>query len=292
MQTIVPHLWFDHDAAQAAELYVKAIPGSRIVSRSSLGGTPSGEVEILRLSLAGYEIQILGAGPEFRVNPSLSFMVNCASAAEVDKIYTALKDGGSEMMPLGTYPFSERYVWLADRYGVSWQINFIKSRPVSDAIVPAQMFTGPNAGHAAQALDFYTKAFGGETVLVAKYGPGMEPNGAEMISHASFVLKGQSFALMDSAYDNSFAFNEAVSYVVYCDSQAEIDRYWSTLSAVPEAEACGWLKDRFGFSWQIVPRQLETLMSGDPARTQRVSQAFLKMKKFDIAMLEAAARGD
>jgi predicted 3-demethylubiquinone-9 3-methyltransferase (glyoxalase superfamily) len=288
MQTIVPHLWFEKGAAKIAELYVKAIPGSRILSQTVLADTPSGTVDLVRLSVAGYEVQLLGAGPEFKVNASLSFMINCSSKDEVDAIYHGLKDGALEMMPLGEYPFSKRYAWLADRHGVSWQLHYAEQP--SAKVVPCQMFTGANAGKAAEAMAYYTKLFGGETTLESHYGAGMEPNKPDMINHARFTLKGQTFGLMDNAFPSDFAFNEAVSYIVHCDDQAEIDKYWAALSAHPSAEACGWCKDRFGFSWQIVPGRLGELMS-DPAKAGRVSQAFLKMKKLDIAALEQAAQG-
>ncbi|NTU49949.1 MAG: VOC family protein, partial [Desulfobulbaceae bacterium] len=101
------------------------------------------------------------------------------------------------------------------------------------------------------------------------------------------------FAAMDSAREHSFGFNEAVSLIVHCDTQAEIDKYWEKLSAVPAAEQCGWLKDKYGFSWQIVPALMDALMaSGDPQKTARVTEAFLKMKKFDIAELKRAFDGE
>jgi len=89
-----------------------------------------------------------------------------------------------------------------------------------------------------------------------------------------------------------FKFNEAVSFVVHCNTQKEIDYYWEKLSAVPEAEQCGWLKDRYGLSWQIVPTALpEMLQDKDARKVARVTEAFLKMKKFDIAALERAYKG-
>jgi predicted 3-demethylubiquinone-9 3-methyltransferase (glyoxalase superfamily) len=97
---------------------------------------------------------------------------------------------------------------------------------------------------------------------------------------------------MDSAHKHDFAFNEAVSLLVQCDSQAEIDDYWGKLSAVPEAEQCGWLKDKYGVSWQIAPTAMEEMMSqGTPEQIERVTQAFLPMKKFDLAKLQAAYEG-
>ena len=97
---------------------------------------------------------------------------------------------------------------------------------------------------------------------------------------------------MDSAYEHNFAFNEAISFIVPCDTQEEIDDYWKKLSAVPEAEQCGWLKDKYGFSWQIVPTAMEEMMSkGSKEQITRVTEAFLQMKKFDIESLQRAYKG-
>ena len=107
-----------------------------------------------------------------------------------------------------------------------------------------------------------------------------------------FMLAGQWFAAMDSAREHKFKFNEAISFMVNCDTQEEIDYYWEKLSAVTEAEQCGWLKDKFGLSWQIVPTELgEMMRNGTPEQIARVTQAFLKMKKFDLAELRKAYRG-
>ena len=109
---------------------------------------------------------------------------------------------------------------------------------------------------------------------------------------ADFMLENQWFAAMDSAIEHDFSFNEAISFMVYCDTQEEIDYYWEELSAVPEAEQCGWLKDKYGLSWQIVPRALDEMMQdGNHERLDRVTRAFLKMKKFDLAALQRAYDG-
>jgi predicted 3-demethylubiquinone-9 3-methyltransferase (glyoxalase superfamily) len=103
-------------------------------------------------------------------------------------------------------------------------------------------------------------------------------------------LCGQEFTLMSAG--PLFKFNEAISFVVRCDNQKELDHYWEKLSAVPEAEQCGWLKDKYGLSWQIVPAVLENMLQDKDARkVARVTEAFLKMKKFDIAALERAYKG-
>jgi predicted 3-demethylubiquinone-9 3-methyltransferase (glyoxalase superfamily) len=104
-----------------------------------------------------------------------------------------------------------------------------------------------------------------------------------------FKLAGQWFVAMDSGHEHRFQFNEAVSFMVYCTDQAEIDYYWNKLSADPSAEQCGWLKDQYGVSWQIVPADLDEMMEDqDPQRVARVTQASLKMKKFDLAELQRA----
>jgi predicted 3-demethylubiquinone-9 3-methyltransferase (glyoxalase superfamily) len=107
----------------------------------------------------------------------------------------------------------------------------------------------------------------------------------------SFALLGQPFMAISAG--PLFKFNESISFMVYCDTQKEIDYYWSKLSAVPEAEQCGWLKDKFGLSWQIVPSDMDKMMrSKDKQKVARVTEAFLKMKKFDIAELRKAYAGN
>src|ERR671916_501632 len=103
----------------------------------------------------------------------------------------------------------------------------------------------------------------------------------------SFELSGQPFMAISAG--PLFKFNESISFIVYCETQGEVNYYWEKLSAVPEAEQCGWLKDKYGLSWQIVPTELDEMMRrGTPEQMARVTQAFLKMKKFDIVELKKA----
>jgi predicted 3-demethylubiquinone-9 3-methyltransferase (glyoxalase superfamily) len=107
----------------------------------------------------------------------------------------------------------------------------------------------------------------------------------------SFELSGQPFMAISAG--PMFKFNEAISFLVHCDTQEEIDHYWGKLSAVPQAEQCGWLKDKYGLSWQIVPTAMDEMMqSGDKEARARVTRAFLEMKKFDIAKLQEAYAGE
>lgn len=296
MQKITPHLWFDRQAKAAAELYVDAFGGnSKITNVTTLSETPSGDSEIVSFQLGEQQFMAISAGPEFTFNPSISMHVKCKSKAEVDNFWEKLAAGGTVLMELGEYPFSERYGWTQDRYGLSWQINYVgEAEPVKQKITPVLMFVGNVYGRAEEAINFYSKVFHNtKTETIRRFGPGEEPDKEGAVKHAEFSLEGQIFGAMESAYEHKFSFNEAISFIVHCENQAEIDYYWEQLSFVPEAEQCGWLKDKFGVSWQIVPTAMnELLSSGDEKKIARVTEAFLKMKKFDIAALKRAGEGD
>ncbi|MBL8153249.1 MAG: VOC family protein [Anaerolineae bacterium] len=291
MQKIVPYLWFDKEAKEAAALYTATFPDSRIESVSTLHDTPSGDVDMVTVRLCGQRLDFMSAGPLFKFTPAISFVVECPTAAEVDAFWAALSPGGSELMPLGEYPFSPRFAWVQDRYGVSWQ--FLCSGVASPRITPMLMFVGANCGKAEAAMQLYTSLFQDSRIdALMRYGADEAPDREGTVNHAGFTLAGQSFAALDSAHAHQFNFTEAISLMVYCADQAEIDHFWDALSAVPEAEQCGWLKDRYGVSWQIVPTALDAMMSDpDPHKAARVTEAFLKMKKFDLAALERAYAG-
>ncbi|MGQ0643357.1 MAG: VOC family protein [Gemmatimonadaceae bacterium] len=215
MQKIVPYLWFDKDANDTAEFYDSVFPNFRVKSVQTLRNTPGGDTEVVAFDILGYNFMAISAGPLFKFNPSISFI-----------------------------------------------INFDPSQDKN-----------PRRGQ------------------IARYGKDNAPDEEGTVMFTDFLLEGQWFAAMDSARMHDFSFNEAISLMVNCDDQKEIDYYWGKLSAVREAEQCGWLKDKYGVSWQISPKALADMMKGDRAKVDRVTQAFLKMKKFDIAALERAARG-
>ena len=146
MPKITPHLWFDKEARQAAEFYSSLLPDSKIKSASKLGDTPSGTVELVSFQLAGQDFAAISAGPLFKFTPAVSFLVACGSKEEVDRLWQELSRGGSELMPLAAYPFSERFGWIQDRWGLSWQVMFMGQRPYTQKIVPTLMFTGAQSG--------------------------------------------------------------------------------------------------------------------------------------------------
>ncbi len=289
---ITPHLWYDTEAVDAAQFYSSTFPNSRVTNVTTIHDTPSGDCDVVSFELFGQPFMAISAGPLFRFNPSVSFLVRCADADEVDAFWGKLSEGGSTVMPLDSYPFSERYGWTQDRYGLSWQV-MLAGDDLAQRITPTLMFVGEVCGRAEEAIAHYRSIFPDSALgHVVRYGEGEEPDRQGTIKHASFRLAGQWFAAMDSARDHRFAFNEATSFLVGCETQAEIDHYWDKLSAVPEAEQCGWLKDRYGLSWQIVPSSMDAMLrSGTKEQMARVTETFLKMKKFDIAELERAYAG-
>ncbi len=290
---IRPYLWFDTQAREAVGFYVETFPESRITNTTTIHDTPSGDSEIVSFELLGQDFMAISAGPLFKFTPAVSFLVSCATRNEVDQLWARLAAGGQALMPLDSYPFSDRFGWTNDRYGLSWQVMLAGAPEISQRIAPALMFVGDSCGRAEEAVEMYTSIFP-ESALgeVTRYGPGEEPDREGTLKHCDFALGGQRFAAMDSAGPHEFTFNEAVSFLVDCADQTEIDRYWEALSAVPEAEQCGWVKDRFGVSWQIVPAVMDSMMNnGSPEQIARVTQAFLKMKKFDVADLQRAYAG-
>ncbi|HVS03238.1 MAG TPA: VOC family protein [Thermoanaerobaculia bacterium] len=298
MKSITPCLWFDDQAEAAAESYTRLFPDSRVTavarypeSFDNPSGKPPGSVMTVELELAGLPFTLLNGGPQFTINPSISFFVHTDGVEETDSIFTALADGGSILMPLQAYPWSQRFGWVQDRFGVSWQVILGRRDGVRQKIVPCLMFTGAQHGRAEEAMRTFTALFDHSRVGdVARYTADEGPEGT--VKHGRFVLAGQDFVAMDSHFEHRFGFDEGVSLQVMCEDQAEVDRYWAALSEGGEEGPCGWLEDRFGLSWQVAPTAfVELLKEGDAAANERAFQAMLDMKKLDIAALRAAHEG-
>jgi predicted 3-demethylubiquinone-9 3-methyltransferase (glyoxalase superfamily) len=289
MQKITPHLWFDKEAKEATAFYATLFSHSKVKSVRTISDTPSGDCDIVSFNLSGQDFMAISAGPYFKLNPSISLFVMFDSEAEIDAVWNKLINGGKALMPYNTYPWAKKYGWLQDKYGLSWQLSMSDNHKMEQKITPLLMFTKGVAGKTKEAIEFYTSIFRNSKVeMMMPYEKG-EGDTEGFIKHSRFTLEGQNFMAMDSSGPHDFGFNEALSFMVDCNTQEEIDYYWEKLSAVPEAEQCGWLKDKYGVSWQIVPTVMNTMMaSGDKEKIARVTQAFLKMKKFDIKTLEDA----
>ena len=310
MQKITPCLWFDKNCEEAMNFYMTVFPNSSIdtirrypegMSEGPMQGM-SGKILTAVFTLDGLTFQALDGGPVFKKNPSVSFMVNFDpsrnpnAAADLETMWGKLSAGGEVRMPLGEYPFSKKYGWVEDRFGVNWQL--ILTNPEGEPrpnIVPSMMFVGSVAGKAEEALQYYASIFQHSKMgMVAKYPAGMEPEKEGSAMFAEAMLEGQWFAAMDSANPaHHFAFNEGISFSVECEDQAEVDYFWKTFTeGGGEESVCGWLKDKYGFSWQIVPKQMYAmLMSPEEEKSKRALSAMMQMKKFDVAKLEAAFEG-
>ena len=275
IKPIYPSIWFASNAGDAAKLYTSVFPDSRIVSENYLTAL---------IELAGQKFLLLNGGPEFKPNPSISFFVICKSEMEIDRIWASLNNDGSALMPLGSYGWSKKYGWVQDKYGVNWQLSWNEPDITDQNFVPALMFTGSNSGKAEEAISFYSSLFeGSEVRLVSRYSK--QDNDVEgNINHAQFLLGKKLFAAMDSSIMHMFNFTEGVSLVAECDTQEEIDFLWEKLCDGGEEQQCGWLKDKYGVSWQIIPSILSVLMA-DEKKSKKVIEAFMQMKKFDIKRL-------
>jgi predicted 3-demethylubiquinone-9 3-methyltransferase (glyoxalase superfamily) len=296
--TIVPCIWLDNQAEEAANFYLKIFPGGQIVATARYpesfdnpGGKPRGSVMTVEFEIAGQRFTALNGGPMFTINPSISFFVHVDSVAEADRIFAGLADGGQVLMPIDKYPWSERFGWVKDRYGVSWQVIMGARGAAGSTIAPCLMFTGAQHGRAEEALKLYAEVFPGSRVdRLERYAAPEGPEGT--VKHGRDVLAGQEFIAMDSHYNHGFTFNEGLSLQVICKTQADVDHYWARLAEGGEHGPCGWLKDRFGVSWQVVPESMVDWMNTkDEAARDRAFQAMLGMKKLDIATLEAALHG-
>lgn len=300
IQKIVPHLWYDKEAKEAAEFYTSIFPNSTITDVTTIHDTPSGDSDLVSFEVWGHKFMAISAGPHFKMNPAISFMVNFDPSRDKDasekikEVWDELSEGGIALMPFDKYPFSEKFGWIQDKYGLTWQLFLTnpdgEERPT---IIPSLLFVGDNCGHAEEALNFYLSVFkNARQGHVARYPEGMEPDKAGTIMFSDFNLENQWFVAMDSAHEHKFNFNEAISFMVSCDTQEELDYYWEELSAVPEAEQCGWLKDKFGVSWQIVPSEMDELMTkGTEEQIARINQAILKMKKLNLEEIQKAYKG-
>jgi predicted 3-demethylubiquinone-9 3-methyltransferase (glyoxalase superfamily) len=274
-EKITPCLWYNGKAEEAADLYCSVFADTKITARSPY---------VIELNASGHSITLLDGGPKYQPNPSISLFYICETQRELEPIWNAFIKEGSIILPLDKYPWGEKYGWVSDKFGVSWQIALGKIKDVGQKITPCLTFTGKQCGLAEEALQFYSSVFKVSKTDGILYN---EPN-KKLVEHAQFALLGQKFMVMDSSNKaHKFPFTEGVSLTIHCETQDEIDYYWNKFTEGGEESMCGWLKDKFGVSWQIVPTILDSIMS-DPLKAGKAAKAFMAMRKLVIEQIVQA----
>lgn len=284
---IVPHLWYAQQAKEAAEWYCTLIDNSKLNWVHTMTNTPSGDAELVAFNLANMSFVAISTNHTVGLNESSSLMLRCSDKEEVYRLYNALIEGGRELMPLDTYDFSERDVWLADKYGLNWQTMFDKHCPSKHHFDLYLLFDLEQSGNALPALSYYQSVFQLPPPQHITYYDGSQPDPKAQISYAELPLPKFNLVAMDHGYGGNVTFNEAFSLMIYCDTDEELNHYWEKLSHYPDAEQCGWVKDQFGISWQIVPRKLMQLYdTADPKSLANISRELLWTKKITVQAVE------
>lgn len=296
MQKIVPNFWFDHNAEEAVDFYLSVFKDGKINATlhypknkdeglADFQKDFAGKVLTIEFEINGFRFTAINADTTFKPNPSISFFYICNSKEETDALWKKLVVGGKTLMGLEEYPFSKYYGWVQDKFGYSWQLMI--NTPGNDKqskIVPSLMFTNDRDGKAEDAMKFYTDVFKeSEISKNINHYPTDMPGREGKISYADFKLFDQWFAVMDGGKDHDFSFSPAISLMVRCKDQVEIDYYWKKLSVNPDFEQCGWLQDKYGVSWQIAPENIDELI-----RLPGAYKRMMNMKKLNIAELQEA----
>jgi predicted 3-demethylubiquinone-9 3-methyltransferase (glyoxalase superfamily) len=298
MQKITPFLWFNHQAEEAVTFYTSIFQNAKMGSimryspeAAKASGMPVGSVMTVDFELCGQQFAALDGGPVFQFTPAVSLFVNCETEEQIDALWGKLSEGGGKVLfEFGKYAFAEKYGWLNDKYGVSWQLMLNDKK---QSIAPALLFVGERYGKAEEAINYYMSVFDDSKLsFISRREKDMEGEIKGTVEYASFQLEGQDFVAMEGKKGHTFDFTSAISFVVNCQTQEEVDAFWDKLSADPNGGQCGWCTDKFGVSWQVVPTILTKYLGDkDPEKSRRVMQAMLQMKKIDIAALEKAYKG-
>ena len=276
MSNLYPCIWFNNNAKEAMQFYSEVFPSVEITDENPV---------VVIANIEGMKLMGLNGGDRFKPNPSISFMVICEDRWEAESYWEKLIYEGKVLMPLDRYDWSEKYGFVEDKYGVSWQIYTGNYSDVGQKIVPNLMFGGANQGKADLAMDFYLHLFeNSKGHGIMRYADGPT---AGQVQHAQFDLNGYVVMAMDSGVEQDYSFTPGISLVVECENQESIDYFWNSFTKNGREEMCGWCVDEFGVSWQVVPKELSLLMK-DPEKGQLVMAALMKMKKIDIETLRNA----
>lgn len=293
-QKITPNLWFDKNAEEAVNFYISLFPNSKIGSTSRFGKEgfehhqmPEGTVITMEFEMEGQNFLALNGGPIFKFNESVSFFVYCESDERIEFLYKKLSEGGIINMPLDKYDWSGKYAWVKDKFGVSWQLDVDKINS-PQKIVPALLFVNDKFAKVNEAVNHYISIFPNSKLIFSS----PHPDSNETL-FAQFSLNGNLFNAMSGAGEHKFDFNEAISFIINCESQEEVNYYWGKLTEGGSESMCGWLKDKFEVSWQVVPTEMFKYIGGpDKAKSSRALKAMFQMKKLDLDLFKKAYEGE
>jgi predicted 3-demethylubiquinone-9 3-methyltransferase (glyoxalase superfamily) len=267
-------IWFNGNAGEAADFYIDVFKH---------GEKTNQDLPIVSLNVFSTDLLFLNGGPSYAPTPAFSFFLYCGSHEEAERIFNLLAIGGNIMIPMGSYEWAEKYGWVTDKYGISWQIDGDDIR-VEEKICPALLFVNEKSNRVKEAREFYLSVFGTSQMLMempADVHHGLEPGS---LLFTQIKLMQSVVNLMAGPGNHDFDFTSGNSFVVSCDTQEEIDYYWNQLGYDGRYDMCGWLTDKFGVSWQIVPRELSVWLS-DSVHGKSATERMLKMKKLIISDL-------
>src|SRR3989344_3375177 len=218
MQKITPFLWFDNTAEEAAKFYTTIFKRSKIgkiahydENGAKASGRPKGSVMTVHFKIRGQDFVALNGGPIFKFTPAISLFVHCKTDKDIDELYAKLTEGGEILMPLEKTPFSKKYAFIKDRFGVAWQLMHADDK---DHITPCFLFVNKAFGKAEKAVQTYAKIFNDAKIDHILYYEGVEPGQSGTVKHSSFFLEGQEFMAMDGPGNHSFTFNESISFII------------------------------------------------------------------------------
>lgn len=279
-QKIIPALWFEKDAMDAAEYYIDIFPESSVFNTVTSYDvpSPSGYSVTVRFKLCNQDFVAIDGAPEFKTSSAVSLSYTTTDKDELNRVWYKLMNDGYAVIEYGEHEFNPESGWVRDRYGIMWQLS-LSEKDAEQRIKPTLLFSNDMNSKAEEAAAFYTEIFANSNVNnIVHYGKDAK---------VSFTLSQFEMYAMDDDTKDDQQFNEAVSLMVMCEDQAEINYLWEKLSAVKESEACGWLKDNYGVSWQIVPRRLDEMYeNASKEQNANLTDAILEMKKLNLETLE------
>lgn len=272
---IYPCLLFENQAKEAADFYMDTFHNGKIVLEVA---------EFILFEIEGLRFKAINTShPEHYSNPAVSFIVSFTNEEEIEKVWKKLKVGGIIILPLDAYEWSPKYAWLQDQFGISWHlIQSDSPASIHQKISPMFLFGEDNLGRAETASNFYLEVFkNSNRDPIERY---EEDEFKDLVKQAPIYLNDYLIRVMDSSMEQPFDFSPGISLVVECETQKEIDYYWNAFAFGGQIGEAGWVKDKFGLWWQIVPKKLNEWIA-NPSINQKIVSELKQMTKIDLEKL-------